>query len=118
MIGTNTSPNDQLHLLVTVLFRLRSFYKEPGNVRVILPERFKTLPIELQLGQVSLQLFHLRPVACGGDQKKIPIREVVSCPVDRDLPCLSVLGFAVELDAPPVSCEQAPLAFNALHIAV
>jgi hypothetical protein len=43
MIGTNTSPNGQLHPLVRVLFRLRSFCKEPGNVRVILPERFETL---------------------------------------------------------------------------
>jgi len=74
MIGTNTSPNDQLHPVVRVLFRLRSFCKEPGNVRVILPERFETFPLELQLGQASLQLFHLRLVACGGDQKKIPIR--------------------------------------------
>ena len=47
MIGINTSPNDQLHPLVRVLFRLRSFCKEPGNVRVILPERFETLPLEL-----------------------------------------------------------------------
>jgi hypothetical protein len=42
MIGTNTSPNDQLHPLVRVLFRLRSFCKEPGNVQVILLERFET----------------------------------------------------------------------------
>ena len=117
MIGTNTSPNDQLHPLVTVLFRLRSFYEEPGNVRVILPERFETLPLELQLGQVPLQLFHLRLVACGGDQEKVPIRKVVSYPVDCGLPCLSVLGFAAELDGPPVSCEKAPLAFNAQHTA-